>query len=402
MKNPYRIYLSLVVLAIMQLAFAQSSKSVTPKASGLSSDSLKIAAQKMQAYINAGTYPYIATMVLVDGKVIDRHNYGFNDKENELPVEDDAIFRIYSMSKPITAAGLMILYDEGLFSLDDPVAKYFPEFGKTLVYTPAGLVPQENPMTIRNLLTHTSGLTYGWDPHSYVDSLYRVERGNKRNEKNLQETIKALASLPLKYQPGTHYEYSLSIDVAGGIVEVLSGMSFDEFLRTKLFDPLKMEDTGFYVPEENKDRLARVYYKRGKAALSTPDNPGEDRFHTKPVMFSGGGGLVSTMDDYARFTTMLLNKGILDGVRVLKESTVDLILSNQFPEGAIGWEGKGYGLGGSYDPETGEYGWGGAASTSFVILPKQNMAIMAFTQLMPAIFSYSDAFVKAVKNAIIE
>lgn len=402
MKKLCRIYLPLIIFAITQMSCSQNTKNVSPEDYGLSSDTLEMAAQKMREFIDAGTYPYIATEIMIDGKVIDRRIFGYTDTVNKLSVEENAIYRIYSMSKPITAAALMILYDEGLFSLDDPVAKYIPEFEHTLVYTPDGLVPQENQMTIRNLLTHTSGLTYGWDPNSYVDSLYRAERAKIWNEKPLQEAAKGLASLPLKYQPGTHYEYSLSIDVAGAILEILSGMTFDEFLRTRICEPLKMDDTGFYVPEGKKDRLAKIYYKQADGTLTSPENPSEDRYLTKPVTFSGGGGMVSTMHDYGRFTTMLLNKGKLDGVRVLKESTVDLILSNQLPEGAVGWAGKGYGLGGSYDPETGEYGWGGAASTAFIIIPENKMTIMAFTQLMPSNYTYSEQFVKIVKNAIIE
>ncbi len=402
MKKLYRIYLPLITFALMQMSCSQTTKNVAPEHYGLSSDTLETAAQKMQEFIDSGTYPYIATMVMIDGKVIDHRILGNADKVKQVSVEENAIYRIFSMSKPITAAGLMMLYDEGLFSLDDPVAKYIPEFENTKVYTPDGLVPQENPMTIRNLLTHTSGLTYGGDPQSYVDSLYRAERAKIWSEKPLQEAVKALANLPLKYQPGTHYEYSLSIDVAGAIIEILSGISFDEFLRTRICEPLKMDDTGFYVPEEKKDRLAKIFYKQEDGSLTSPENPDEDRFLVKPVMFSGGGGMVSTMKDYSRFTTMLINKGKLDGVRVLKESTVDLILSNQLPEAAVGWAGNGYGLGGSYDLETGAYGWGGAASTSFVIIPENKMTIMAFTQLMPSNYTYSEEFTKIVKNAIIE
>jgi CubicO group peptidase (beta-lactamase class C family) len=386
---------------MMQISCTQNTKTASPEDYGLSSDSLEIANPKMQEYIDAGAYPYITTMIMGDDKVIDRQSYGFVDLEKQIPVKDDAIYRIYSMSKPITAVALMILYDEGLFSLDDPVSKFIPEFKNTMVYTSEGLVPQENPMTIRNLLTHTSGLTYGWDPHSYVDSLYRLERSKKWAELSLQEAISKLATLPLKHQPGKHYEYSLSIDVAGAVLEILSGMTFDDFLRTRICEPLKMYDTGFYVPEEKKDRLAKIYYKQNDS-LTTPDNPDEDSFLKKPVFFSGGGGMVSSMDDYCRFSAMLLNKGELDGVRILKEETVDLILSNHLPEDAIGWQGMGYGLGGSYDPETGEYGWGGAASTSFIILPEHKLTIMAFTQLMPSNFSYSDEFAKIVKSAIIK
>jgi len=366
----------------------------------ISPDTLKIAAESMQGFIDSGAYAGIATLVLVDGLEVDRHNYGFADIEARRPIKNDDIYRIYSMTKPVVTAGLMILYDEGLFQLDDEVAQYIPAFENTMVYTPEGLVPQEKPMTITNLLTHTSGLTYGWDPNSYVDSLYRLARDAEWYNLPLEKAITNLATLPLKHQPGTRFEYSLSIDVAGYLIEVLSGMPLDEFLSERLFEPLKMDDSGFYVPEEKKDRLVTVYYVQQDGSIKPPDNPAEDRFLQKPVLLSGGGGMVSTIDDYARFATMLLNKGELDGERVLSEESVALIMSNHLPEGVVYTEGQGYGLGGSITLATGDYGWGGAASTAFRIYPADNMSVLAFAQLMPANFTYSDSLTRIVVRGV--
>ncbi|MFZ5942232.1 MAG: serine hydrolase domain-containing protein [Bacteroidota bacterium] len=400
MKKSFVKLLSSGIFLILLSACNQAGNAPKPEDYGLSSDTLVAAGQDMQAYIDKGTYAGIATMILADGKVIDRHNYGYADMIAQKPIADNNIYRIYSMTKPLVTAGLMILYDEGKFQLDDPVSKYIPAFANTQVYTPEGLVPQEHPMTIVNLLTHTSGLTYGWDQHSYVDSLYRLQRDMDWYSQPLESAINNLATLPLKYQPGTKYEYSLSIDVAGYLIEVLSGMPLDEFLSERLFLPLKMEDTGFYVPADKKDRLVTVYYTQEDGSIKGPDDPSTDRFFEKPMLFSGGGGLVSTMDDYARFSTMLLNKGELDGTRVLQESTVDLILTNHLPEGVELWEGYGYGLGGSLNLATGDYGWGGAASTSFRIYPANHIAILAFAQLMPANFAFAEEYTKKVVSTL--
>jgi len=261
------------------------------------------------------------------------------------------------------------------------------------------------------LLTHTSGLTYGWEPGSYVDSLYNVT-GVINWDAPIGEKVKQLATLPLKFQPGTRWEYGLSIDVAGYLVEILSGKPLDQYFNETLFEPLKMDDTGFYVPEEKHDRLASLYSRdtagklivmRGSAGLSESEETDFNAMFKSPTIhFSGGGGLVSTVDDYARFCMMLLNGGELEGVRILEESTVDLIMSDQLPEGASYVEGSGYGLGGSVVLATGEYGWGGAASTSFSVFPADNMATLAFTQFMPSTYTYANEYKEIVKRAVIK
>jgi CubicO group peptidase (beta-lactamase class C family) len=305
------------------------------------------------------------------------------------------------MTKPITAVALMTLYDEGKFQIDDKVSDFIPEFATTMVYNSETktLEPQNIPMTIRHLLTHTAGLTYGWDQKSYVDSLYRLTSADAFDGV-LADKMKILAGIPLKNQPGTKYEYSISIDVAGYLVEVLSGMPFDKYLKTKIFGPLKMEDTGFYVPEEKHNRFAAVYTLKNDSLQEQPSN--NMNFKTPATLFSGGGGLVSTIDDYSKFAQMLLNGGEFGGARILKESTVEMIMSNQLPAGVNYENGGSYGLGGSVSPEKGHYGWSGAASTHFVVDKKNKMVIISFTQYMPFNIEYALRFAEKVENAVIQ
>ena len=369
------------ILLILTLFF--SCNSVPESKIGLSADSLVQADAKMKAYVDEGKLPCVANLILKDGKVVHRNIYGLAHMGEEKALEEDAIFRIYSMSKPITAAALMILYDEGKFKLDDPVAMFIPEFTDTKVWVDGEEVEQAEPFTIRHLLTHTAGFCYG-SGTSHVDSLYRqISPEGLFGIASLEEMIGLLAPIPLKNQPGTKYEYSLSIDVAGYLAEVLSGMPFDKFLQTRLFDPLKMVDTGFEVPEEDQDRLAMIYTPDDENGGLKPMEELTNGVKQKVVLFSGGGGLVSTLSDYSRFGQMLLNGGELDGVRVLEESTVELIMSDQMPKDIIFREGVRYGLGGYFNPTTKEYGWSGMASTDFVADPENNMVILSFTQYVP-------------------
>ncbi len=398
--------LACVLVTVFFVGFLSScnsgNKSSNTDEFGISKDSIDLAYNKLQKYIDDGKLAGISVMVVKNNETVLRKEFGYADIENQKPIEDNTIFRIFSMTKPITAAALMTLYDEGKFQLDDEVSKYIPEFGNTPVYNPETkeLEQQENKMTIRHLLTHTSGLTYGWDQNSYVDSLYRAT-GAASWDVPLGDQIKTLAEIPLKHQPGTTWEYSVSIDVAGYICEIISGMPLDEFFKTRILDPLKMEDSGFYVPESKHLRFAVLYNSGENDALTASDNA-DFNFKIKPLLFSGGGGMVSTIEDYSRFGRMLLNGGELDGVRILQESTVKMIMSNQLPDGVDYENGGYYGLGGSVDSKTGRYGWSGAASTHFVADPENEMVILAFTQLMPFDVSYAIQFVNDVENAIVK
>ena len=271
-----------------------------------------------------------------------------------------------------------------------------------MVYDPEtkSLEPQKDELTIRHLLTHTSGIVYGWG-QSYVDSLYRVTGVGGWDSATIGDKVKIMAGLPLKFQPGTAWEYGLSIDVAGYLVEVLSGIPLDEYFQSRIFTPLNMDDTGFSVPEDKHERLAGLYRLNGEGKLVSAGSFG-DRFKQPAMVFSGGGGLVSTMDDYMNFCRMLLNGGALDGVRILEESTAKMIMSDQLPATASYREGIGYGLSGQVNLESGEYSWAGAASTNFWIDPSTQMIIICYAQLMPSDHSYAYAFNNIVKRALIK
>lgn len=386
---------------------SQSSKVVTPEDVGMSSDTLAIAAQTISGYVERGDLAGMSLMVIKDGKVVQRENFGYADIDNQVQVEDNTIFRIYSMTKPVTAVALMTLYDEGKFKLDDKVSKYIPEFEYMMVYNSEAshyLEFQEQEMTIRNLLTHTSGIPYGWSPNSFVDSCYRVN--NIMNwDSTIRYKVRQISELPLKYQPGTVWDYGLSIDVAGYLVEVLSEEPLDVFFKNRIFDPLKMKDSGFFCPEEEHSRLSEVFTYNREGDLLQASNDESDVFRRPVTAFLGGAGMVSTMDDYARFCEMLLNGGELDGVRILKEETVALIMSDQLPEGVVyGDEGEelGYGLAGQVNIASGEYSWAGAATTSFWIDPSNDLIVLAFAQLMPSDYTAAREYRKIVGRSIME
>lgn len=377
----FLVPLNILLALILTVSFSCNNASQTH--SGLSVDTLNLADAKMQSFVDEGKLSGISVLVIKDGETVHQRTFGLAHLAEERMLEEDAIFRIYSMSKPITAAALMMLYDEGKFQLDDPVAKYIPEFEETKVWVEGEAVAQQEPFTIRHLLTHTAGFCYGWDV-SHVDSLYaQASPGGLWGLGTLEKAMKVLATIPLKNQPGSKFEYSVSIDVTGYLVEVLSGLPFDEFLQTRIFDPLGMKDTGFDVPEEDFGRLAMIYTNEQGSDELSPVEGLTNGVKQKVTFFSGGGGLVSTIGDYGKFGQMLLNGGELNGKRVLEESTVKIIMSDQMPSTASFEEGMGYGLGGSVDLLTSEYSWGGMASTLFVADPVNNMVILAFTQYIP-------------------
>jgi CubicO group peptidase (beta-lactamase class C family) len=401
------LHFAMLFIALLILASCKHKEGpVQPEKVGLSSDTLALAVNEMQELVDSSLYAGITTLVWKDGQKVHQERFGNANLENSLPMEENTIFRIFSMSKPVTAVALMTLYDEGKFQLDDPVAKYIPEFEGAMVYTPAedgsfSQEPQENELSIRHLLTHTSGIPYGWDPSSYVDSLYNVHGVGGWDSTTIGEKMRKLATLPLKRQPGTQWEYGLSIDVAGYLVEVLSGMPLDEYMKSRIFDPLGMDDTGFYVPEDKVDRFSGVYYRDGQGGLKQNTFMADIFLRPKKV-FSGGGGLVSTMGDYLSFCRMLLNGGELNGERILKESTVELIMTDQLPEGATYGDGGGHGLAGAVDLESGVYSWAGAASTNFWIDPKNEIIIITYAQLMPSDHSYAHNFRDIVYRAILD
>lgn len=394
----------IVIVLVLALCFSCNSKSNTQSgSSGSSGYTLEEADQKMKAYVEEGKLSGISVLIMKDGEAIHQNTFGMANIEENRPLTKETIFRIYSMSKPVTAAALMILFDEGKFQLDDPVENFIPAFKNTMVWEDGKEVPQQEPFTIRHLLTHTAGFCYGMG-NSHVDSLYAsAYPGGIFQTETLANMMKVLAGIPLKNQPGTKWDYSVSIDVAGYLVEVLSGMPFDAFLQTRLFGPLKMVDTGFDVPREDFDRLAMIYSNGGKGKELKPMNILTEEVMKPVSLFSGGGGLVSTIGDYARFGQMLLNGGELDGERVLKESTVNLIVSDQMPSTTSFGKHMGYGLGGMISLRTGEYSWNGMAATYFVLDPENKMMVQIYTQFVPtSTYAFASEYKDMVRDALIE
>ncbi len=337
------------------------------------------------------------------GRVVYELATGRSDLDHGIAMARDAIFRIYSMTKPITSVATMILVDAGICGLEDPIDTYLPELGERSVAVEderghRRLVPADGPITIADLLRHTSGFSYGYYHSSVVDHDY-IEARLFAPRNTLQDFIERLAELPLGYQPGTHFCYGVSTDVLGRLIEVATDMPLERFMHEQIFHPLGMEDTAFRVDDSKIDRFVPLYAaKRG--GLRLVDTSDSSRFRKETRLFSGGAGLVSTADDYLRFCRMLLNRGELEGAKILKPATVDAMLTNQLPpdSGAVQVAhlklpefGFGYGFSVLDQPppaaiphaRIGERGWGGAASTHFWMLPQHDLAVVAMTQVMP-------------------
>lgn len=373
-------------------------------------------------YVDPQILPGTLTQIWRRGELVHTGMTGLMDIERNKKMREDAIFRIYSMTKPITAVALMMLVEEGKLGLDDAVHIHIPQFKNLRVYASgvpslventAGqfiTLPCERPMKVVDLVTHTSGLTYGFMWRTAVDAAYRAQKVNDwQTPGGLEGFIEQLANLPLDFSPGTHWNYSVAIDVMGYLVQKLSGQTFGEFLRTRLFEPLGMVDTGFSVPASKMERFAACYQpKQGggmTGGLKLQDDPAKTPYAEPPKLESGGGGLVSTISDYMRFCRMMLNGGTLDGVQILSPKTVQMFSMNLLPEGKLltdmvagsglfseaGYNGVGFsiGCGVTVDPAKtlvpgtpGEYFWGGAASTAFWIDPKEDLTVVFMTQVM--------------------
>lgn len=375
-----------------------------PENCGLLPDRLARIRPVMQRYVDEGKYAGIVSLIARKGKVAYFEQVGLMNIAQKKPMRLDTIFRIYSMTKPITSAAAMMLLEEGAFRLYDPVSAYIPAFKELKVIAhkaPDGLKLEDarREVNIHDLFTHTAGLSYGFDESDPLDKLY-VERLWGKLQKNpdvtLAEMVDALTELPLAHQPGTAFRYSFSIDVLGRLIEVLSGKPLDMFLKERIFDPLGMVDTGFWVPPEKIDRFALNYGPDEKHPGRLKDiDPLKKSSYVKPVsFFSGGGGLVSTAMDYLRFCQMMLNGGELDGQRLLGRKTVDLMTSNHLPEGVYedANQAYGFGLGGNVlvhearaieMASEGSWGWGGAANTRFWIDFKEQLIGILMLQFMP-------------------
>jgi CubicO group peptidase (beta-lactamase class C family) len=402
MRTLVMIVCTTLVLFSPVALLADPLPSAAPQSLGLDAATLSEIDALMQQYVNDGKLAGIVLLAARDGKVAHAGMYGKMDLAADKPMRRDAIFRIYSMTKPITGAALMTLYDEGRFQLDDPVAKYLPGIEKMKVYAgeengQAKLVDAKRPITIRDLMCHTAGLAYGLAP-SPVDQMYRDARLLDRGQ-TLDSMLERLVKLPLASQPGEKWMYSIAVDVQGKLIEKLSGKPLDEFFAERIFAPLAMNDTAFWVPAEKIDRLTVNYNAKG-GHLVPVDGAKTSQYAARPAFFSGGGGLVSTADDYLRFCQMMLNRGQLDGARILKPETVDLMTRNHLSDalvpiklGNLPLPHAGFGLDFAVRVKTpdgepasalGEYWWGGAASTQFFIAPRAKLICVGMTQFMPA------------------
>ncbi len=369
------------------------------------------------------------TLVARGGRPAYLSALGLMDRERDRPMRPDTIFRIYSMTKPIASVALMQLYEHGHFQLDDPVHKFIPEWRGLQVFQggnhPRFLTrPVDRPMTIRDLFTHQSGLTYGFMERTNVDAAYRrLGIGGPPVGGSLRQMIDQLSELPLEFSPGDAWNYSVATDVLAYLVEVLSGQRFDEYLQEHITAPLGMVDTGFTVPPGKVDRFAANYRRNRRGKLVLLDDPLTSHYTGDVSFFSGGGGLVSTAHDYFRFCQMMLNGGSLDGARILGRKTVDLMTMNHLPGGrdltdlAVGafsettYEGVGFGLGVSVTLDlavaqsigsVGEYGWGGAASTAFWIDPKEELIVIFMVQFwMSGTFNFRGQLKSLVYPALV-
>ncbi len=406
--SPQNLRLALVGLIIATAtAAAQELPTAKPEAVGLSPERLQRIATVVQQDIDGKRVAGAVTLVIRHGQIAWFKAQGMADREAGKPMATDAIFRICSMTKAITSTAVMMLYEQGRFMLEDPVSKYLPEFKnpKVLVKPASGqpyTIPATREITILDLLRHTSGLTYNWNAdlgQKYDDA--GVAHGLLQYDGTIADSVKALAAQPLLFNPGERWEYSLSIDVLGRLVEVVSGEPLDVFLRTHLFEPLGMKDTYFYLPGDKVPRLATAYtYYDDKGLQRFPDTPIKDGTFIYSAdyptngpkkLFSGGGGLCSTAMDYARFCQMMLNGGKLGGARILSRKSVELMTTDRMGSVKTGGDfgfGIGFGISGAQGPiqelgTPGEYSWGGFFYTSFSIDPKEDMIVIFMAQLHP-------------------
>jgi CubicO group peptidase (beta-lactamase class C family) len=372
---------------------------VAPEGVGLSSARLERLGKVMQQYIDRGSFAGIVTLIARKGQVAHLQSFGVQDLETRRAMSAETIFRIYSMTKPITSTAAMMLCEEGKLRLADPVSRYIPEFKDAQVMAARSdggydLVPARREMTIHDLMTHSGGLSYGDDQQSALDQLYRttLQHLDEQVEPVLEKWVQTFAEarLPLAFQPGTGFRYSLSIDVLGYIIQLAAGQLFEEFLQERIFTPLGMPDTAFWVPPEKAGRLALIYgpCEEGVLKVVVPER-GADILKPTRNPF-GGGGLVSTVGDYFRFGQMLLNGGELEGVHLLGRKTVEWMLQNHLPE--MGELANGFGLGGSvllhpglsHRPgSAGKFGWGGAANMEWWIDPAEQLQCLIMLQYMP-------------------
>jgi CubicO group peptidase (beta-lactamase class C family) len=402
-----------VLICLLPLSsIAREIPIVTPAQAGLSEQKLAQVDQFMEQAVAGQKMAGAIAVVAHKGKIGFFRTYGQMDRESNTKMQPDTIFRIYSMSKSITTAAALTLYEDHKIGLDDPVSKYIPSFANLKVAAPEGLRPPHRPMTVRDLMLHTAGLSYGDGPAALKEAYNRLK---PMESANLEEMAEKLAQVPLAFDPGEDWMYSVAIDVLGRVIEVASGEPLDAFLKKRIFDPLDMPDTAFSVPADKLGRFA-ANYSRSTNGLKVIDIPADSKFAKRVTFFSGGGGLVSTARDYTRFLLMIDNGGQLNGHRILRARTVKLMTSNQLPTKAFPIHfdkeiryGTGFGLGFSVRTEitswdrsgrAGEYGWGGAASTHYWVSPADHLIVVTLEQIMPYQWDTEFGIKKTVYDAL--
>lgn len=399
------LVLSLFLIAGVFSAFGQIITSSTPEAAGFSSERLKKIDVAMNEWVNKGYMNGASALIIRNGKVAYYKAAGYDDLDTKAPLPKDGIFRIASQSKAITSVAIMMLFEEGKLLLSDPVSLYIPSFkGQTVLvkFNPADTTyttePAKREITIKDLLTHTSGLGYAQIGSRESNAIYaksNLTAGIGMRDANLKDAMTRLGKLPLMHQPGEKFTYGLNSDLLGALVEIISGISLDEFLKTRIFDPLGMKDTYFTVPQAKANRLVNLYTEKpdgslAKATVQMLNGPvGPSYPLEKTTYFSGGAGLSSTIYDYAIFLQMLLNNGEYNGKRLLGRNTVRMMTINQVGDVNIANEDK-FGLGfqivterssGRTPAQAGTYGWGGAFGTSYWVDPKEKMVLLIYRQM---------------------
>lgn len=387
----------------LQPVAGQEIPSGIPEDLGMSSQRLQALTDLLQGYTDGGMLPGAVVSITRRGQIVHESAVGFRDMESGEVLASDDIFRIASQTKAIVSVGVLMLQERGLLLIGDPLSKYLPEYAETTVAVPGDegyeVVAAERQITIRHLLTHTAGIGYGWGvaaeewDKADIQGWYFGHR-----EEPIRETVRQMAALPMDAHPGTEYVYGYSTDILGALIEVVSGQPLDAFLQENLFDPLEMNDTHFYLPEEKRDRLAVVYSLSEEGLERAPeesDMVAQGGYVDGPrASFSGGAGLLSTARDYGRFMQMMLNGGQLNGQRILAPSTVRLMTANHLDRIEYTWSrGVGFGLGfmvmedlGAFGGpgSPGEYGWGGAYHSTYWADPEEELVVIYFTQVIPA------------------
>ncbi len=407
-----------------------------PENVGMSSKRLERINELTKGYVDRGDLAGTVTLVARRGEVVHCQSTGMLNIEKNIPMREDAIFGLFSMTKPITTVAAMILYERGFFQLDTPVSKFIPEFKNMEVFAGGTAedyktVKQEREMNMLDLLTHTSGITYDLLFKTPVDEMYR-KKGliiNNLSKMKVEDFVQIITQTPLLFSPGTKWNYSYSSDILGHVLEIMAGTKLDELIKSSVCDPLGMQDTGFYAPEEKWDRLSPFYYfgqalpseLRDKFQGQKLANIGFEHTNKPSTLNSGGGGMVSTISDYLKLATMFLNKGRYGEKQLLSPKTIDLITTNHLPGdirsfnannlGSLSPQGYGYGMGMAVmlDPAKaniigtpGEYFWTGAGHTGFFVDPKEELIAIIMTHLMPTIYKIDKQFKTAVYQSITE